>query len=330
MRSAWVAILLAGCGSPAALETPAPPVTRDHVEEGGGSISTKPPQTESLRSCSLDLQSPFGSSAPGWRRETFDAKGRARAAATSNLGAPVTYGDYYYDASGRVTSGPVSGQLWSFTYFEGSSMFQASSSFGAYAYYDLDDRGRISADRGTSSSGSIVASYAYDDANRLITTTQSWGVYQYDYDARGFLAHESTIDAMGTYACHRTWAWTHGDVERVEVQDETGRVTQRCSYMFDDEDRLTSAKCTYSSAIWQYDVDEVTMSLSQGGSVTNLERLKGDCDAPLTRETFARNFVVTAYDPRPASNVYSRLHATAVPSPYKECASVVGPPFGGD
>ena len=73
----------------------------------------------------------------------------------------------------------------------------------------------------------------------------------------------------------------------------------------------------------------VPMSLSQGGSVTNLERSKGDCDAPLTRATFARNFVVPSPDPRPSSDVFTRLHATLVPSPYKECAAAPVP-FGGD
>jgi YD repeat-containing protein len=325
MRFAWFGVLLVGCGSPAAIESPMPPVTQHQVSEGGASVTIKPPEKETLRTCALDMQSPFGGTAPGWRREMFDDKGRPRSKASSNFGSPVTYFDYQYDSLGRIVS--ASPYLFSYS---GSELAVSFDTGTLYSLWTLDARDRITEQRyrNPDGSSSLVASYTYDDAGRLLSTDNASVVYGYDYDDRGFLAHESMVQPSASWSCHRTWAWTHGPVEKVEVQDETGRVSQRCVYLFDDSDRLTSAKCTYSAAVWQYEGGAVTMSLSQSGSITNVERLTGDCDAPLTRATFARAFVPLSPDPRPSREMMVRLQAAAVPSPYKECSA--GPPFGGD
>lgn len=331
MRFAWGFVLLAGCGSPVALESPAPPVTRDRVQEGGTSTETKPPKTESLKSCTLDLRSPFGGTSPGWRRETFDAKGHPRAAAAMSLGFAVSYGEYMYDDRGRVVTAPmIQAPAEFFSYGDGDRL-EVSAGSGSYSVWDLDAAGRVVHQRNTTGAGEILATYEYDSAGRLVSNASPSGptTVSYAYDDRGFLSRESLVYAPPpTYECHRDWVWTHGPVEMVEVQDESGHSTQRCTYAFDDDDRLVSAKCTYSSAIWQYDGDTVTMSLGQGASVSNIEQLHGDCDAPLTRETFARNFVVPSPDPRPSNDVFTRLRATLVPQPYKECGS--SGPFGGE
>jgi YD repeat-containing protein len=277
------------------------------------------------------LLSPFGGSAPGWRRETFDQEGRPRGAASTSSGLPVSFGEYQYDDQGRIVVAPrLQTTGLTFAYLGGNELEAFITGTGSYTLWDLDASGRVTSQRNPGGAREIIATYGYDAAGRLTSSTNSSATtFSYTYDERGFLTSESLVYTLESYTCHRTWAWTHGPVERVDIENEAGNVTQRCTYSFDDDDRLTSAKCTYSSAVWQYDGDAVTMSLSQGGSVTNLERSKGDCDAPLTRATFARNFVVPSPDPRPSSDVFTRLHATLVPSPYKECAAAPVP-FGGD
>src|SRR5438067_1355102 len=98
----WPIVLLAGCGSPNAIESAAPPVTQQHVSEGGNTTKTDPVPAESLKSCSVEMLDTFGGTSQGWRREEFDPKGRPRAKATSTPGLPVWRGEYGYDGMGRV------------------------------------------------------------------------------------------------------------------------------------------------------------------------------------------------------------------------------------
>ncbi|MGZ5968796.1 MAG: hypothetical protein ACXWP4_14085, partial [Polyangiales bacterium] len=295
------------------------------VSEGGNKFETHPPKPESYGTCTLEVANPFGGSIYGWRREMFDDAKRPRSKATSNGSAPPTYEEYEYDPSWRV----IAAGFYTFAYVE-DRLEVSSKGGGVYSVWTLDAGGRPIDQSYQNPDGSktFVASYTWDDSGRLLSTTNTGNTLTYDYDDKGFLAHESAGSPDGSWSCRRSWVWTHGPIESVSVRDETGRVSQTCNYAFDDSNRLVSARCTYSAASWQYDGDLTTMALSQSGSLTNVERISGICDTSLTRESLARNFVPLSPDPRPSPEMLRRLQATQIPMPSRECS--FGPPFEGD
>lgn len=321
MRALWPVALFVGCGSPAPIDLPSATPTREQVAEGGESRTDTPPPTESFRTCTV-LRLSSGGNPLGWGRMVFDAAGRPRFKAAGSDSAPTTQSEYGYDSVGRLVSDPPA----TFAY-EGANLMLGGS---LYATLDAHDRVITRWAPAPPGSGELLTasdSYTYDDAGRVLQHDSAYSNRRYEYDSLGFLTSETLLQPDGPGTCRRAWVWSHGPTEEVAVHDDAGNVTQRCRYVFDDLDRLTSAKCTHSGATWQYEGDTITMSFENGGAVIAVARFVGECSLGFNRSELARSMPIEHPDPRGDHVSLDRifLRMDLRPMPALECVN--GPGF---
>ena len=123
----------------------------------------------------------------------YDALGRlTQETVVDSSGTHVT--EYSYDANSNRLSKTVDGVVTNYTYNEINQLVQAGNTT-----YTYDNSGNLVAQ---SENGVLVASYEYDDFNRLIqvTTIGDTGntIYEFAYDAAGNRISK-TIDGVTTY-----------------------------------------------------------------------------------------------------------------------------------